>query len=309
MLTAAQMILNESLCRDRAARVNIGLRLRTHGTVMPARYAAQFAAATIMAALFRAGAAAGDVPAPVTCLIQPEETVRLATPVAGIVAEVLVERGDMVAAGDVVVRLDGAVEEMALSLAVARAENLTRIRALEARVAFLAAQLDRVEQLAARQAVAGTAVEDAQLELDVALLDLDEARLARALAGIEAEQSRALLDQKTLRAPIAGVVSERLLSPGEFRDPQTHVITIARLDLLRVEAFAPIGYFAELSLGQAVTIRPEEPIGGAFPATITIIDRVFDAATATFGLAMRLENPDLALPAGLRCELDFTAPD
>jgi hypothetical protein len=34
---------------------------------------------------------------------------------------------------------------------------------------------------------------------------------------------------------------------------------------------------------------------------------VFDAATATFGLVMRLENPDLALPAGLRCQLDFAA--
>jgi membrane fusion protein (multidrug efflux system) len=259
--------------------------------------------AVLLAIALPAGAA-GQL-APVACLIQPEETVRLATPVAGIVAEVLVERGDMVAAGDVVVRLDGTVEEMALALALARAGNPARVQALEARVAFLTAQLDRVVQLAARQAVAGTAVEDAQLELDVALLDLDEARLARALAGIEAEQSRALLEQKTLRAPIAGVVTERLLSPGEFRDPQTHVVTIARLDLLRVEAFAPIGHYAALRLGQAVTIRPEEPIGGAYPATVTIIDRVFDAATATFGLAMRLENPDLTLPAGLRCQLDF----
>jgi multidrug efflux pump subunit AcrA (membrane-fusion protein) len=187
--------------------------------------------------------------APVACLIQPDETVRLATPVEGIVAEVLV-------------RLDGTVEEMALALAVARAENLTRVRALEARVAFLTAQLERVEQLAARQAVAGTAVEDAQLELDVALLDLDEAGLARALAGIEADQSRALLEQKTLRAPIDGIVTERLLSRGEFRDPQTHVVTIARLDRLRVEAFAPIGHHAALRLGQTVTIRPEEPVGG-----------------------------------------------
>lgn len=246
---------------------------------------------------------------PVSCLILPEETVRLASPVAGIVAEVAVERGDTVAAGDVVARLDATVERIALELAEARAENISRIGSLEARVAFLEAQLERNERLAARDAVAGTVVEDSRLELAVALLELDEAHLARALAGIEARQSRALYEQKTLRAPVDGLVTERLVAPGEFRDPQQgHLVTIARLDVLRVEAYAPIAHFADLHIGQPVTIHPEEPIGGSWPATIIIIDRVFDAATATFGLAMRLQNPDLALPAGLRCEVDFKPP-
>ena len=247
---------------------------------------------------------------PINCLIQPEETVRLATSVAGVVSEVLVERGDKVAAGAVVARLDATVERIGLELAEARAANLTRIRSLEARVAFLELQLERYERLAARDAIAGTVVEDSRLELAVARLELDEAHLASTLAGIEADQSRALLEQKTLRAPVAGIVTERLIAPGEFRDPQQgHLVTIARLDLLRVEAFAPIAHYAGIRLGQPVTIRPEEPFGGAFPAIIFIVDRVFDAATATFGLVMQLENPDLTLPAGLRCEVDFTPPE
>ncbi|WP_201158154.1 efflux RND transporter periplasmic adaptor subunit [Rhodobaculum claviforme] len=247
---------------------------------------------------------------PVSCLIQPEDTVRLATPVAGIVAEVPVERGDIVTAGTVVARLDSTLEDIALALAEARAANPSRIHSLEARVAFLEAQLDRNERLATRDAVPEATVQESRLERAVARLELDEAHLARTLAGIEADQSRALLAQKTLRAPIAGVVTERLISPGEFRDPQQgHLVTIARLDVLRVEAFAPIAHYAELEVGREVTIRPEAPFGGAWPATITIIDRVFDAATATFGLVMRLENADLLLPAGLRCEVDFTAPD
>lgn len=242
---------------------------------------------------------------PVSCLIVPEETVRLATQVAGIVAEVLVERGDTVRAGDVVARLDATVEEIALALAETRAQNRARLRSLDARVAFLEAQLARNEQLFARNAVAETVVNEARLELEVARQEREEADLAIALAAIEVEQARALLDQKTLRAPIDGVVTERLLSPGEFRDTQSHIATIARLDVLRVEAFAPIGYFARLAIGEEVTIRPEEPIGGSHPATITIIDRVFDAATATFGVRIALPNPGLVLPAGLRCEVLF----
>jgi len=96
-----------------------------------------------------------------------------------------------------------------------------------------------------------------------------------------------------------------LLSRGEYRDTQAHIATIARLDVLRVEAFAPLRYYDQLAVGMRVTIHPEDPVGGAWPATVTVIDRVFDAATATFGLRMALQNLDLALPAGLRCEVHF----
>jgi membrane fusion protein, multidrug efflux system len=230
---------------------------------------------------------------------------RLSTPVAGIVAEVLVERGDNVRRGDVVARLDATIEEIAFTLAQAKAGNQTRIRSLEARVAFLEAQADRQAGLAERNVVAETVVTEARLEAEVARQELDEARLGLVLAGMEATQAEALLDQKTLRAPIDGVVTERLISPGEFRDTQSHFATLARLDVLRVEAFAPISYYEHLQIGQAVTIRPEDPIGGSHGATITVIDRVFDAATATFGLRMELPNPKLMLPAGLRCEVVF----
>lgn len=233
----------------------------------------------------------------------------MATQVAGIVAEVLVERGDVVEAGDVVARLDGRIEEITLALAEARAASRARIAALTARIAFLDAQVARNERLMERNAVAETVVIQSRLEAEIARHDLDEAHLQSTLAGIEAQQARAVLEQKTLRAPISGIVTERLMSLGEFRDPQSHVATIARLDTLIVEAFAPISYFGRVAVGDVVTIVPEEPIGGAHEAVVTIADRVFDAATATFGLRMELPNADLALPGGLRCEVRFATPE
>lgn len=243
--------------------------------------------------------------APINCLIEPEEVIRLATPVAGIIAEVLVDRGDVVRRGDVVARLDTAVEEIARDLARARAGDRSRLQSLEARVEFLAAQSARMAELAGRNAISATAATEAQLEARVAEGELDEARINHALAQHELQQAEVLLAQKTLTAPVEGVIVERLLGPGEYRDTQSHIVTIARLDRLRVEAFAPLSYFGTVALGDVVSIRPEAPIGGAYPATITVIDRIFDAATATFGLRMALENPGLALPAGLRCEVRF----
>jgi multidrug efflux pump subunit AcrA (membrane-fusion protein) len=60
--------------------------------------------------------------------------------------------------------------------------------------------------------------------------------------------------------------------------------------------------------GMSVTVLPEFP--GATPrqAKVTLVDRVIDGASNTFRLRMELPNPDLSLPAGLRCKVDLGAP-
>ena len=60
---------------------------------------------------------------PVSCLIEPYQTVELSTPVAGILAEVAVDRGDLVAAGQVVARLDSRVEALQRDLDVRTTKN------------------------------------------------------------------------------------------------------------------------------------------------------------------------------------------
>jgi hypothetical protein len=52
-------------------------------------------------------------------------------------------------------------------------------------------------------------------------------------------------------------------------------------------------------------VVPEEPIGGVYKGKITIVDRVFDTASSTFGVRLELPNPNYALPAGLRCRIRF----
>lgn len=242
---------------------------------------------------------------PLRCLIEAEDMVELSMPVAGIIAEVLVGRGDTVSPGQVVARLDTRIEQIALRSARQRATNETTINARRVRQAFLADKARRTAALAQRNAVAQSVADEAAQEAEIAAQELAEAVLARELAAIELEQAEALLEQKILRSPVAGIVTQRLLSAGEYQAGETPIVSIAQVDHLRVEAFAPLDYFPELSVGQQVTIRPEPPIGGSYDATVTVIDRVFDAATATFGFRMVLPNPDLALPAGLRCEVVF----
>jgi multidrug efflux pump subunit AcrA (membrane-fusion protein) len=41
-------------------------------------------------------------------------------------------------------------------------------------------------------------------------------------------------------------------------------------------------------------------VGGVYKAKATIVDKVVDAASGTFGVRLELPNPDYKLPPGLK---------
>jgi hypothetical protein len=56
-------------------------------------------------------------------------------------------------------------------------------------------------------------------------------------------------------------------------------------------------------------VRPDDPIGGDRSGEVIVVDQVFDAASGTFGVRLRLPNPDDIVPAGLRCRVTFDIPE
>jgi multidrug efflux pump subunit AcrA (membrane-fusion protein) len=50
---------------------------------------------------------------------------------------------------------------------------------------------------------------------------------------------------------------------------------------------------------------PEQPVGGRYDTTVKIVDKVVDAASGTFGVRLELPNKNFALPAGVRCKVQF----
>ena len=48
---------------------------------------------------------------------------------------------------------------------------------------------------------------------------------------------------------------------------------------------------------------------GAYSATVTLIDKVSDSASNTFGVRLDLANSDLQVPSGLRCLVKFELTD
>ncbi len=241
------------------------------------------------------------------CIIQAQQTVKLASSAMGMVAELGVDRGDVVRKGQVLGKLDDRVEAANLALARAKAANGFDILGHQARLEWLNKKFGRADELSGSRIVSKNSRDEAESDMKVEEQQLRAAELQRAEALLEAQQAEVILAERSIVSPLDGVVVERLLSVGEYRNDQSPILTLAQIDPLRVEVFIPTRFYGQVSLGMTGHVEPEAPVGGDHAARVAIIDRVIDAASGTFGVRLTLPNPDLALPAGLKCKVRFAA--
>lgn len=245
-----------------------------------------------------------DAARPTDCLIEPSQVVRVNSGVEGVVQNIYVDRGDDVRRGQVVAQLYTDVERAAAAAAQARASNPHAERAAASRAAYLATVSQRSDQVS--QYLARDVVDEARANAQSAAEERKAAAEEQRVARLEYVQAQRVIGQKTVRSPVNGIVTERRMAPGEYRGADaTHILTIAQVDPLNVEVFAPIAQLDAVQVGDEVSIFPEAPVGGKYRARIKVIDRVFDAASGTFGMRLALPNPGNKLPAGLRCRLEI----
>ncbi len=260
-----------------------------------------------------AGAAADEKPErffdqKFECLMEPSLIVKLGTPVEGIVSEVLVDRADRVKAGQVIAKMEARVETALLALAHARAANTSQISSAKTRYEFLLRKAERLSGLLEKSVGSKAAYDEARSEADVALQQFNEAKDNQELAKLDEERADAVLQLRTIVSPIDGVVTERLMAPGEYRNGQAHLATIARTDPLNVEVVVPEAYFGKIEKGMSGRVELDAPVGGVYSGLVTVIDEILDAKSGTFGVRLSLPNPDHKAPAGLGCHVQFLAP-
>ena len=238
------------------------------------------------------------------CVVEPSLVVDLGAAVPGLLAETLRDRGDWVEAGDVVARLESEVEAATVAIAETAAGDGSAVALRALTAAF--GERTRERNAALADAVSAQARDQVETEAGIARLQVLQETRALALAELEARRARALLRQREIVSPIDGSVTARLADTGEFVDGEP-VYTIARLDPLHVEVIVPIEWRDALGAGMAARVTLQAPgyEGRALPATVAVVDPVADAPSATFGVRLLLENPELDVPSGVRCRVDF----
>jgi len=210
-------------------------------------------------------------------LMEPYVTVNIASQVTGILEEVMVKRGDIVTKGQVLATLRSGVEKADLEQASAMLD-------------FNRRKLDRNKELVAQKNV--SANDEDEMATDV---KKDEAIL---------HQVTAKLEMKTIRSPVDGVVVKVDLSAGEYVGEKP-IMTVAQIDPLNVEVVVSVSEYGIIKKDMLAEVHPESPVGGLYIGKVTIVDRVVNAASGSFGVRVELPNPKLAIPSGLRCTVRF----
>jgi RND family efflux transporter MFP subunit len=265
-----------------------------------ARFPAVLACA---ASLFAISAAASEY----DCMIEARQTVEIRSSVEAVIESVKVQRGGVVTKGQVLVTLESGPERAALALAEGRANNQGDIKLSQARVEITGKKLKRAEELFKQSFISANARDEAQAEYRLASEELLRSRENQQLAVLEADRAKEILDMRTIRSPVSGVVVEVMRKPGEFgaisfKDP---IMRLAEINPLHVEAILPAMMYGKVKRGQRAVVVPESPIGGRHEIRVTVVDPVIDAASGTLGVRLELPNPKGRIPAGVRCRVEF----
>ena len=259
----------------------------------------------LLPALLSGGSAAlgGDFPA-VDCVITPYLSVDVSSAVPGLISKVTVDRSDRVEKDQVLAQLHSGVERAVVAYAKEKTKLTSEILLGEVNHTFDGRRLERLDSLYMKQVASYQDKDDAQRELALSRWELQRAQETVRLRGLELRKAQEQLKEKTVRSPIAGFVVQRYKTAGEYVEDQP-IMRIAQLDPLYVEAIVPMELFGKIRLGMDAEVYPEFFEAEPRHATVSVIDQLGDAASGTFGVRLTLPNPDMQLPAGLKCQLQF----
>ncbi len=211
------------------------------------------------------------------CVLEPSMEVEVASQVPGVAKLVYVGRGSKVRQGESLVLLETSLEEAVVALANAKAK-------------FAARKVERNKHLISQGLLSAH--------------ERDELVTEQHLAALEVREAEARLKQRTIYSPINGVVVARNINVGEYvsSDP---ILKLVRLNPLYAEIVMQADYYGSIKQGMKVGIKLGAPMKGQFTGTVTVVDQMIDAASATFGVRVEMPNPGFKVPAGLNCEVHF----
>lgn len=198
---------------------------------------------------------------------------------SGVALQVMVEVGQQVHAGQVLVRLDSARAELQA------AQSEAQLRKLEA-------NYNRSRQLASQQLLSAN-------DLDQLKFDLENARAVNRMARLE-------LSYANVVAPISGVIAERSIKPGNFVQINTPIFRIVDTSRLEATLNVPERELATLKGGLPVQLIVDALPGQAFQGRVDRVAPVVDSGSGTFRVVCAFDGGGLLQPGMFgRMKIDY----
>ncbi len=198
--------------------------------------------------------------------------VAVSAEVPGSIAQISFESGHRAEAGELLVQLDATAEE-------------AELRSLQAQLDLARLDYDR-----ARGLVQSTAVSQAQLDRAKSVMDSLVA---------QADEQRATIAKKTIRAPFAGELGIRQVSIGQYVSAGTEMVTLQQLNPIYADFTLPERYLQQLEVGQTVEIEAAAFPGEIFTGKITAISPKVEEHTRNVPVQATFDNAPARLRPGM----------
>jgi membrane fusion protein (multidrug efflux system) len=205
---------------------------------------------------------------------------------AGRVVDVLVEAGDRVEEGQVLLRLDvgrPASATQAANAAVAQSE---------ARLTQAERELGRTKKLVKTGGLPEQRLDDAQDAVRLASAARDAARA-------EARLARRGLTDAVVRAPFAATVVERTVELGEYLAPGSPLLTLADTSLLKARVLLDPREAIDVTVDSEATVSVHARPGEVFSGKVVRVGEVIDPRTRRLPVEVELDDHGGRLRPGL----------
>lgn len=198
--------------------------------------------------------------------------IEVANEVPGVIQQINFESGDLVSKGDVLIRLDAAIDEAALQTRSAEAQ-LTR------------QEFKRVGDLLPRRAVSQSQYDQAKANYDAASARVNEAE--------------AQLGKKVIRAPFDGTLGIRLVDQGQYIATGTPIVEINMLDPIYADYTLSEKNLPDVAVGYSVLTTVAAAPNNEFNGTVSAINTSVNPETRTVRIRATLTNSDQLLRPGM----------
>lgn len=238
--------------------------------------------------------------------------------ISGRIHQVLVDQGDRVTQGQLLVHLDDEELQQQVAIAVANREAaeaaIDRLKADRKRAIAIFEQArknhDRVETLVAKQATSEGDLDRASESLAVA-----RAELSRAEAGITEGQQELIAAEKTLqyhrarladtaiKAPIDGLIVRRQRDPGDVVVPGSSILTLISTNELWITAWVDETEMDRLKQAQPARVVFRSEPRHTYPGSVVRLGREADRETREFIVDVRVLRLPEHWAVGQRAEV------
>jgi membrane fusion protein (multidrug efflux system) len=208
--------------------------------------------------------------------------VMVSAEVAGKVVQITFEPGTMVKVGDLLVQQDTDAEK-------------AQLRAAEATVALTKLSLERARKLLSQKT-------SSQAEFDNA-----DAQYKQAVA--QADNIRAIIAKKTIRAPFSGVLGIRLVNLGQILSAGDAIVSLQSLDPIFVNFSLPQQQLSRIRTGLTVRVESDALPGQSVEGAITAINPEVETATRNIKIQATLKNTQHLLRPGMFATATVVLPE